>query len=78
MPDREKIRLLFLESRFDGLTLLHEFTFDAGAVSYRNRYLYPQLEEYMKEHGRWGLWAQQEQVLPGKYGGWCRALELGS
>lgn len=40
--------------RFDGLTLLHKFTFEPGSgVSYCNRYLYPKLEKYMRENGRY-------------------------
>ena len=36
--------------RFDGLTVLHKFTLEAGSVTYQNRHLNPDQEDHIKKH----------------------------
>lgn len=38
--------------RFDGTALMHKFDIQAGHVTYRNRHLVTEMENYIREHNR--------------------------
>ena len=38
--------------RFDGTALMHKFDIEAGRVTYRNRHLVKEMENYIREYNR--------------------------
>lgn len=38
--------------RFDGLTVMHKFDIKAGCVTYRNRHLVKEMENYIREYNQ--------------------------
>lgn len=42
----------FSVCRFDGTALMHKFDIEAGHVTYRNRHLMKEVENYIREYNR--------------------------
>ena len=56
MPQPKPCLLAYMPiaCRFDGLTQLHAFEFEAGQVNYRSRHLFPAIEQHLARGGSTG------------------------